>query len=62
MKSHYLDYGVNPECENPDSYGEICVKCGQCGRKFDDGSLWRRSRNEGIIQKHLQAMRKEAKP
>jgi hypothetical protein len=35
MKSHYLDYGVSPECENPDSYGEICVKCNRCGRKAE---------------------------
>lgn len=34
----HIDYGVSPDCENPDSYGEICVKCGKCGRKFADES------------------------
>jgi hypothetical protein len=24
--------GVTAECVNPDSYGEICVGCNQCGR------------------------------
>ena len=30
----HIDYDVSPDCVNPDSYGEICVRCGRCGRKF----------------------------
>ena len=30
----FIDYPVTKDCVNPDSYGEICVKCNQCGR-FD---------------------------
>lgn len=28
----FIDYGVTKDCVNSDSYGEICVKCNQCGR------------------------------
>ena len=28
------DIGVIENCKNPDSFGEICVKCNKCGR-FD---------------------------
>jgi hypothetical protein len=35
----HLDYAPSSECSNPDTYGEICVKCGQCGRKFKGGLL-----------------------
>ena len=31
----HLDYSVTENCKHPDlTYGEICVKCGECGR-FD---------------------------
>lgn len=30
----HADYRVSPDCKNPDSFGEICVHCGQCGRQF----------------------------
>lgn len=33
------EYRVSPNCKNPDSYGIICIKCGQCGRKFKNGVL-----------------------
>ena len=26
------DIAVTDNCKNPDSYGEICVKCNKCGR------------------------------
>ena len=29
-----IDIGVAKNCKNPDSYGEICVRCNKCGR-FD---------------------------
>ena len=30
----WMDFGVSEDCVNPNSYGMICVKCRQCGRKF----------------------------
>lgn len=32
----FVDYAPCEKCTNPDTYGTICVKCGACGRKFDD--------------------------
>ena len=32
----FYDYGVSQNCNNPDSFGEVCVKCGNCGRIFDE--------------------------
>lgn len=31
------DYGISENCVNPDSYGVICVECGECGRTFKNG-------------------------
>lgn len=31
-----LDYNVSKRCINDHSYGVICVKCGKCGRKFNN--------------------------
>ena len=31
----HFDYAPTKDCNNPDTYGEICVKCNQCGR-FDE--------------------------
>lgn len=33
-EKNMLCYSVNKNCKNPDSYGEICVRCNKCGR-FD---------------------------
>lgn len=33
----FADYEPATNCINPDSYGMICIKCGQCGRHFDIG-------------------------
>ena len=30
----HIDYPPTKDCKNPDTYGEICVKCNDCGR-FD---------------------------
>ena len=39
-KMAFVDYCVAEDCKNlQDSYGEICVKCGKCGRKFKNGYL-----------------------
>ena len=36
----FIDYSVNSNCLNKmESYGEICVKCGKCGRKFKNGIM-----------------------
>ena len=35
----HIDYGVCKDCINPDSYGEICVKCNACGR-FGKETMW----------------------
>lgn len=40
VKSLLVDYSVSDKCRNPDSYGAVCVKCGECGRTFTkDGTL-----------------------
>lgn len=33
-----LHYLICKECRNPD-VGAYCDKCGECGRKFEDGIL-----------------------
>lgn len=39
-RNFFADYYVSNECKNPDSYGIVCVKCGECGRTFTkDGIL-----------------------
>lgn len=34
-----FDYEPSEKCCNDDSYGMLCVKCEQCGRKFVNGVL-----------------------
>lgn len=36
IRRMFVDYAPCDKCTNPDTFGEICVKCGACGRKFDD--------------------------
>ena len=36
IRRMFVDYAPCEKCTNPDTYGMICVKCGACGRKFDD--------------------------
>lgn len=38
-KGNFIDYEPAENCCNADSYGELCVKCEQCGRKFINGEL-----------------------
>lgn len=33
-----VDYGICVECSNPDAFC-TCYKCGECGRKFENGFL-----------------------
>ena len=43
----HIDYRVASNCQNKEeSYGEICVKCGKCGRKFIKGKGMIRNKNE----------------
>ena len=37
--SVFVDYTPADDCKNDESYGEICVKCGKCGREFDKGIM-----------------------
>lgn len=32
----HVDYAPCEQCNNPDTFGMICVKCGECGREFND--------------------------
>ncbi len=34
-----VDYLPCRQCENSETWGILCVKCGKCGRKFEDGIL-----------------------
>lgn len=53
----HIDFGVDRKCINPDSYGEICVKCNCCGR-FGVENMWIRRYNmywrnlAELIEKH----------
>lgn len=38
-KGKFFDYKPAENCCNDNSYGEMCVKCEKCGRKFIDGVL-----------------------
>lgn len=44
MANTHIDFGVSKDCVNPDSYGEICVKCNCCGR-FGKETMWIRRYN-----------------
>ena len=33
-----VDYALAKECKNPDAL-YMCHKCGECGRKFEDGFM-----------------------
>ena len=36
----FIDYVPAKECKNQEqTYGCICVKCGKCGRVFDNGIM-----------------------
>ncbi len=35
----FVDYEPSSTCCNDESYGCLCIKCGRCGRKFEDGFL-----------------------
>lgn len=57
MANTHIDFGVSKDCVNPDSYGEICVKCNCCGR-FGKETMWIRRYNmywrnlAELIEKH----------
>lgn len=35
----FIDYAPCEKCNNPDTFGMICVKCGECGREFNDAGV-----------------------
>lgn len=35
-KMIFIDYIPYSECSNNETFGTICVKCGRCGRKFNE--------------------------
>ena len=35
----HVDYIPSAECNNTDTFGMICVKCGQCGREFNENGI-----------------------
>ena len=35
----HVDYAPCEECENEDTFGMICVKCGECGREFNNRGI-----------------------
>ena len=35
----FVEYAAAEDCKNVYSFGEICVKCGECGRKFTGDGL-----------------------
>lgn len=35
----FIDYAPCESCNNPDTFGMICVKCGECGREFNDSGV-----------------------
>lgn len=39
VKAVFADYEPSENCCNTESYGQLCVKCGRCGRRFVDGIL-----------------------
>lgn len=34
-----VDYMPSEKCSNPDTFGMICVKCGECGREFNEAGV-----------------------
>jgi hypothetical protein len=35
----FIDYAPCEKCNNPDTFGMICVKCSECGREFNDAGV-----------------------
>lgn len=35
----FIDFAPTKGCNNPDSYGTICVQCNKCGRFRDDKTM-----------------------
>lgn len=46
-KNLFADYYASDECKNPDSYGTVCVKCGECGRTFTKDGILKENENNG---------------
>lgn len=37
---NYMCFCVDENCENPESFGTICVRCNKCGRFTDDKVIY----------------------
>jgi hypothetical protein len=35
----FIDYAPCEQCNNPDTFGMTCVKCGECGREFNENGM-----------------------
>ena len=35
----FVDYVTAKTCKNSDAVYELCLKCGRCGREFDDNGI-----------------------
>lgn len=35
----FIDYVIAQECKNDEGAFYICLKCGKCGRKFENGFM-----------------------
>jgi len=44
----FVDYSVSEQCTNDESYGCVCVKCGDCGRKFNKKGILIKEAKNGI--------------
>lgn len=40
----FIDYEPSENCCNTESYRQLCVKCGKCGRIFNGGVLEKEGR------------------
>ncbi len=45
----FYDYEISNDCCNEDSFGCVCLKCGQCGRKFANGMLQKEGADNGKV-------------
>ena len=47
----FVDYRTVEWCGNPDAWDGLCMKCGDCGRKFTDDGI--------LIDEDLETIREE---
>ena len=53
----FVEYGVTENCNNLYSFGELCVKCGDCGRKFtNDGILIKEGETKEEVEEQIKRL------